>query len=315
MAALVCELRSAGKAEWTIAGVVKAANRTFKFAGRRMSWHGQNPIFGLENGERAKVSAAAKRPIFHGEQLAQTLAAAGEPFKTLFAVGAVTGARISECLGLAWADVALDDLDAAVVRFERQVDRQGQRQPLKTDESRRAVEIPRQLAAMLVAHRLRSQDTRPTAFVFATRSGRPIQQRNVGHALREAQQRARDDRGRPTFPVLHQRDENGRPLRVAPGVVPSFHGFRHTAASEAISAGESAEEVAWQLGHKNSIVTRTVYLQQIKTAERTARRRARMDARYGDMLDAAARSDGSETRAGTARVVDLHGNPGRAAAQ
>jgi integrase len=187
VATLVRELRAAGRAEWTIASIVKAANRTFKFAKRRMSWHGNNPIIELENGDRAKVSAAARRPIFHGEQLAQPLAAAREPFKTLLAIGSVTGARISECIGLVWADLSLGDLDAAEIRFENQVDRQGRRQPLKTAESWHAVEIPRQLGAMLVAHRLRSHDTRPTAFVFATRSGRPIQQRNVGHALREAQ--------------------------------------------------------------------------------------------------------------------------------
>ena len=290
VADLVRELRRAGKAEWTIAGVVKAANRTFKFAKRRMNWHGQNPVVELEKGERPKVSPAARRPIFVGDQLAQTLTAARAPYRTLFAVGSVTGARLSECLGLVWTDVQLDDLDAAAIRFEYQADRQGRRQPLKTDESRRTVEIPRQLAVMLVAHKLRSRDTSPTAFVFATRSGAAIQQRDVGTALRWAQERATDDRGQPTFPVLHERDGRGRRLPVPRGVVPSFHSFRHTAASEAIAAGESAEEVSWQLGHKTSLITRAVYVQEIKSAERTARRRARMEAHYGSILEAADRS-------------------------
>lgn len=79
---------------------------------------------------------------------------------------------------------------------------------------------------------------------------------------------------------------------VPRGALPSFHSFRHTAASEAIAAGESAEEISWQLGHKNSIVTRAVYIQEVKNAERTARRRGRMENRYGALLDAA--------RAGTA---------------
>jgi integrase len=70
--------------------------------------------------------------------------------------------------------------------------------------------------------------------------------------------------------VLHQRDELGRRLPVPRGMVPSFHSFRHTAASEAIAAGESAEEVSWQLGHKTSPITRAVYVQEIKSAERTA---------------------------------------------
>jgi len=306
VAGLVRELRKEGKAEWTIAGVVKAANRTFKFAKRRMNWHGQNPVLELEKSERPKVSAAARRPIFVGDQLAQTLAAAREPYKTLFAVGSVTGARLSECLGLVWADVSLDDLDVAEVRFEYQVDRQGRRQPLKTDESRRTVEIPRRLATMLVAHKLRSSDTSPTAFVFATRSGAAIQQRNVGAVLRSAQERATDDRGRPTFPILHERDARGRRLAVPRGVVPSFHGFRHTAASEAIAAGESAEEVSWQLGHKSSLVTRAVYVQEVKSAERTAHRRARMETRYGSVLEAADGRGGQQASdRSAAEVFDL----------
>jgi integrase len=159
---------------------------------------------------------------------------------------------------------------------------------------------------MLVAHKLRSDDTSATAFVFATRSGTAIQQRDVTSALRWAQKHATDDRGRPTFPVLHQRDERGRRLPVPRGTVPSFHSFRHTAASEAIASGESAEEVSWQLGHKTSLITRAVYVQEIKSAERTARRRARMEARYGSLLEAAGRSKAQQTpERSTADVLDL----------
>jgi integrase len=109
VAALVRELRGEGKAEWTIYGVITAANRTFRYARRRMAWHGENPVAALEKGERPVVSAAARRPIFRGDELAQTLAASREPYKTLFALGSVTGARLSECLGLVWADVELGD--------------------------------------------------------------------------------------------------------------------------------------------------------------------------------------------------------------
>jgi integrase len=68
------------------------------------------------------------------------------------------------------------------------------------------------------------------------------------------------------------------------GSVPNFHAFRHSAASWAIANGESPEEVSWQLGHKSSVVTRVVYLQEVKSAERTAHRRARMEAQYGPLL-------------------------------
>ena len=73
--------------------------------------------------------------------------------------------------------------------------------------------------------------------------------------------------------------------------LPSFHSFRHTAASEAIKDGESAEEVSWQLGHRNSNVTRSVYVQEIRDVERTAARREKYEARIGGILETAALSD------------------------
>ncbi len=117
---------------------------------------------------------------------------------------------------------------------------------------------------------------------------------------------ATDDDGRPTFPVLHGVDENGGKLPVTRGSVPTFHGFRHTAASEAIAAGDGAEEVSWQLGHKNSNVTRAVYVQEIKDAERRARRRAKMEARYGSVLEAVTRNGGQLKATSTSgEVVEL----------
>jgi integrase len=108
--------------------------------------------------------------------------------------------------------------------------------------------------------------------------------------------RATDGDGQPTFPVLHRRDENGRRVPVPSGVLPSFHGFRHMAASEAIAAGESAEEVSWQLGHQNTVITRAVYVQEVKSAERT-----RADGGALSMLEAAVEApveatDGSGTQ-------------------
>ena len=93
-----------------------------------------------------------------------------------------------------------------------------------------------------------------------------------------------------------------------------MHGFRHSAASEAIAAGDSAEEVSWQLGHRNSVVTRAVYVHEIRTAERTARRRARMEARYGAMLGSTMEAaDRSAAQHDGADVVEI--TPERSAAQ
>ena len=107
---------------------------------------------------------------------------------------AATGARISELCGLNWMNVRIDDLDEAEVEFGWQVDRRGNRRPTKTDGSARTVPIPRELGLVLMRHKLAAKRCAPTDFVFATRTGSPLQQRNVARALREAHARAIDAR-------------------------------------------------------------------------------------------------------------------------
>ena len=234
--------------------------------------------------ERPKVSLAKRLPIFTPEQIEQTLAASTEPYRTFFTVAALTGARISELCGLTWADVRLDKVDDAEIVFGFQVDRQGKRRPTKTDGSARTVPIPRELALVLSRHKQSAPDTRPDRFVFATRSGRPLGQRNVARALLGLPERATDEHGRPTFSVLDQTDADGNLIPAPPGSVPSMHSFRHTVASLALLAGESVDEVAFLLGHRDATVTRVVYVREVADARRRHMRRSRMTAEYAGAL-------------------------------
>ncbi|MBS1895551.1 MAG: tyrosine-type recombinase/integrase [Actinobacteria bacterium] len=286
-ARLVVDLRASGLAESTIEGILRVGRRVYKFAARRMGWHGLHTVALLESSERPRVTAARKHRVFTVEELAQTLAAAHEPYRTLFSFAAATGARVSECLGLVWDDLDLTNLEEAVVSIEFQVDREGVRQELKTEASQREVELAPSLAALLLSHRDRCRLTGPEDFVFCTESGRAVNQRNVSRELRRAQRKAIDDEGQPTFPVLHARGADGKRLPVPRGSVPCFHSFRHTCASWAIADGDGAEEVSWQLGHKDSIVTRKVYVSEVRSVERTARRRSRMEQRYGGLFEGA----------------------------
>lgn len=191
VAALVRELRRAGLAESSIVIAVGVVNRVFRFAARRLSWSGPNPVSLLLPSERPKPSNGKRRRIFEGQELEQTVAAGVEPFRTLFTVAALTGARLSELLALTWADLRVDELDDAEIAFGWQVDRYGNRRPTKTDRSTRTVPIPKELAHMLVRHKLRSDYAQPTDFGFCSGTGRPLGQRNVIRALRAAQKRAR----------------------------------------------------------------------------------------------------------------------------
>jgi integrase len=285
LAVLVRELRQLGKSEATIAAVLGALGRIYKFAARRLGFAGTNPITLMMSSERPKVSRATQRPIFTPEQIEQTLAASAEPYRTLFTVAALTGARVSELCGLTWNHIRLDDLDEADVTFAWQVDRRGNRRPTKTDGSARTVPIPRELAVVLVRHKLAARVTTPEAFVFATCTGRPLSQRNVARALRKAQERATDERGQPTFPALQANP-------VPANTVPSMHSFRHTVASRALLAGESVDEIAFLLGHRDATVTRVVYVHEIADARRRQMRRSRMTAEYAGALRVALNSDG-----------------------
>ena len=58
-----------------------------------------------------------------------------------------SGLRIGEALGLTVADL---DLEHALIRVEYQLGRDGSRTLLKTEESRRAIDIPPQLLRRLL---------------------------------------------------------------------------------------------------------------------------------------------------------------------
>lgn len=286
VAELVRELRAKGLAESTIVIVVGVTNRVYKYAARRLGWAGVNPVSLMLSSERPKPSKGKRRRVFEGGELEQTIAAADEPYRTLFTVAALTGARLAELLALTWANVRIDDIEDAEVEFAHQVDRRGNVGPTKTDGSARTIPIPPQLAHLLAEHRLRSQTVAPDRFVFATRSGRPFGQRNIGRALRAAQVKAVDQQGSPTFPVLHALDERGNPIPVPPGALPSMHSFRHTVASRALLAGESVDEIAFLLGHRDANVTRAVYVRELSDARRRTMRRSQMIAEFRDVLGA-----------------------------
>lgn len=284
LALLVRRLRSGGLSESSIVIIIGVANRIYRYAARRLGWSGTNPVSLLLPSERPKPSQGKRRRIFEGRELEQTVQAAAEPYKTLFTLAALTGARLSELLALTWANVLLDDLDDAEIEFGSQIDRHGHRQPTKTDGSARTVPLPHELAVILARHKLATQYGQPDDYVFATSTGRPLGQRNVARALRNAQRRAVDESGAPTFPILHSQDEHGHPLPIPPGALPSMHSFRHTVASRALVAGESVDEIAFLLGHRDANVTRAVYVRELADARRRTMRRSRMLAEYGDLL-------------------------------
>jgi integrase len=54
-----------------------------------------------------------------------------------------------------------------------------------------------------------------------------------------------------------------------------MHCVRHTVATRALLAGESVDDVAFLLGHRDATVTRVVYVHEIADARRRHTRRSR----------------------------------------
>jgi integrase len=80
-------------------------------------------------------------------------------------------------------------------------------------------------------------------------------------------------------------DEFERSVPVPHGALPSMHSFRHTVASRALLAGESIDEVAFLLGHRDANVTRAIYVRELADARRRSMRRSRMIAEFGELFE------------------------------
>jgi integrase len=244
-----------GYSPLTVRRTLVAAARVFDFARRRMNWAGGNPVRDLDNSERPAHEGRERRILSHDE-LRAVLDAADAAYRPVLAFAAFTGARLGECLGLQWQDV---NLDAGTVYIRQQADRQGALVALKTKRSRRVIELPSNLVAMLKAHKLASSFSRDDNLVFVSRTGSPMEHRNVAQrGLARACKRA--------------------------GIAqpwPTMHELRHAHASALIAGGIDLVELSARLGHENPAITASVYSHEFEVARRSDERRARLDAIYG----------------------------------
>jgi integrase len=162
------------------------------------------------------------------------------PLVALFTLAAVlTGGRLNEVLSVTWDRV---DFDAATLRLDRQWTPDGWA-PLKSRKRTHA--MPAELWQPLLDHHAASPYNAPDDFVFASRTGRKIDGRNMARWFKTAAISA------------------GVTRRVYP------HQLRHTAGTRAAELGLSSLEVAALLGHAQASTSeRYVHLAQGASAER-----------------------------------------------
>ena len=250
----------------------------FDYAARHLDWHGGNPVRQLERGERPKVEERDKR-VLSADELGRLLAAVDPEHRVIFRFAAATGARLGEALDVRWHAVAFD---LGVVSFTHQLDRRGDYVPLKTKRSRRTIEIPPSLVAELREHRLRSRFSSDHDYVFASRTGRGHDHRNIaGRVFARAVARA----------GLGAESRRGKVVKPAP----TMHSLRHSHGSALIAAGWDIEEVSARPGHRDAITTARVYVHAYESARRSSARTARLEAMYGSAVEAPAGSEAQQT--------------------
>lgn len=197
----------------------------------------------IDVGDLALPSDELHEParFFTAEQVKRILAIAPEPYRTMFAIAAMTGLRAGEVLGLQREDLNLD-------RQLLQVRRSawcGRLQSVKTRSSRAPVAMPAILAEMLREY-LASWKPNPEGFLFVTRNQRPPSSNKVvEYGL---------------WPVLDA-------LKIPRA---GMHAFRHCHASLLIDTGANPKVAQQQMRHADARITLEAYTHVIDDAQREA---------------------------------------------
>ncbi|MYU20284.1 site-specific integrase [Streptomyces sp. SID8352] len=195
-------------------------------------------------------------PELHPWTLDETLdfltASRTDPLYAAFVLAIALGLRRGEIIGLRWSDI---DLDNRVLHVRHQVQRR--RGVLYDDDPksrrRRVVLLPALCIAPLRWHRLRQADTRAKArekwqdsgYVFATRTGRPVEPRNFYRSFVRVTESAS--------------------LRVI-----RLHDARHGTATLLTAAGVAPRVVMEILGHSQISITMDVYTHVAQDTQREA---------------------------------------------
>jgi integrase len=201
----------------------------------------RNLVRDLDRDDRPGAARKSEPRYLTAAEVAKLLAKMGETFRPIAACCGYAGLRLSEALGLRWADV---DLKAGTITVSAQLSSDGQRVPVKTAASAATVPMLPVLAKELREQRSRVASkalhrVRHDALVFTTASGRPQGARNVLRAVYEAGDDAKlNGKGRERVGV---------------------HDLRHSFVAVALAAGMTLPEAAALARHANPRVTATVY--------------------------------------------------------
>ncbi|HZP33624.1 MAG TPA: tyrosine-type recombinase/integrase [Candidatus Acidoferrales bacterium] len=179
--------------------------------------------------------------FFTADEARRILAIASEPYRTIFAISAMTGLRAGEVSALQRDDL---DFERGLVHVRRSA-WYGQVQSVKTKTSRASVAMPVALVEILRQY-LASWKLNPEGFLFLNRNGRPYSSNKiVQYGL---------------WPVLDK-------LRIPRA---GMHAFRHCHASLLIDVGANPKVAQQQMRHSDARTTLEAYAHVIGNAQREA---------------------------------------------
>jgi integrase len=242
IAAFITQMKRKNLKGWTITSALRPLSIILAQAARK----GRipiNPILQLERGERPSHDDQRAKRILTLEEMRTLIAHADtDQYRCLLELMLTSGLRIGEALGLTVADL---DPEHALIRVEYQLGRDGNRTLLKTQESRRAIDIPPQLMReLLTLVTERGARFNPHAFVFATRNETGLERKTARAALDRAAKAAK--------------------LAVPK---PTLHDLRHSHASMLFALDHNLVAIQRRLGHRKPDTTLRVYAHEWRRHE------------------------------------------------
>ena len=213
---------------------------------QRWEWASTNPIRHVrQSAKRSRIPT-----ILSPQQLKELLDKLLDLPKTAVLLGASTGLRVGELLGLKWEDVDFENLELRVIRdvVKQRIER------CKTEASRKPVAIGAAVAEILWAWRLRCAYNQPEDWVFASpavKGKQPYWPSSIYRVYLK--------------PVL----ENDLKIKEPVG----WHTLRHSLGTLMKANGEDIKTIQETLRHANFKVTMDVYTQGNTEIRRTAHSR------------------------------------------
>ena len=214
--------------------------------GQRWEWVTSNPIRHVrQSAKRSRIPT-----VLSPEQIKLFLEKLVDLPKTAVLLGASTGLRVGEILGLKWEDVDFETLELRVTRdvVKQRIER------CKTEASRKPVPIGAEVAEILFAWRSRCAYNQPADWVFASPAKKGKQPYWPSSIYRVYLKPVLEDDLKITDPV-------------------GWHTLRHSLGTLMKANGEDVKTIQETLRHANFKVTMDVYTQAVTEVKRSAHNR------------------------------------------